>query len=58
MNEAPAVQIAANQSPLFPNIDEAVLANCIVTYQKLGCWTPHVEFTPQALDAVMDVLSI
>ena len=55
MNEAPAAEIAANQSPLFPDIDEAVLANCIATYQKLGCWTPHVEITPQALDVVMDV---
>jgi NitT/TauT family transport system substrate-binding protein len=54
MNEAPAVQISVNQSPLFPNLDEMVLANCIATYQKLGCWTPHVEFKPQAPDAVMD----
>ena len=55
MNETPVAEIAANQSPLFPDIDEAVLANCIATYQKLGCWTPHVEITPKALDVVMDV---
>ena len=55
MNEAPAAEIAANQSPLFPDIDKAVLASCIGTYQKLGCWTRHVEITPQALDVVMDV---
>ena len=55
MNDAPAAEIAANQSPLFPDIDKAVLASCIGTYQKLGCWTRHVEITPQALDVVMDV---
>jgi len=55
MNEAPAAEIAANQSRLFPDIDEDVLATCIGTYQKLGCWTPHVEITPQALEVVMDV---
>ncbi|NKB21758.1 MAG: hypothetical protein GKS01_14800 [Alphaproteobacteria bacterium] len=55
MNEASAAEIAANQKPLFPDIDEAVLADCIGTYQELGCWSPHVEITPQALDVVQDV---
>ena len=27
MNDAPAAEIAANQSPLFPDIDKAVLAS-------------------------------
>lgn len=55
MNEASAAEIAANQKPLFPDIDEAVLATCIATYQQLGCWTPHIEITPQAIEVVQDV---
>ncbi len=55
VNDASAAEIAANQNPLFPAIDEAALANCIATYQKLGCWTPHIEITPQAIDIVQDV---
>lgn len=55
MNEASAAEIAANQKPLFPDIDEAVLATCMATYQQLGCWTPHIEITPQAIEVVQDV---
>ncbi|MBK17293.1 MAG: hypothetical protein CMM52_00430 [Rhodospirillaceae bacterium] len=55
MNETSAAEIAANQSPLFPEIDEAVLATCIATYQKLGCWSPHIEITPEAIGVVQDV---
>ena len=55
MNEAPAAEIARAQKPFFPKIDEAVLADCIATYQKLGCWTPHVEITPAAYGRTLDV---
>jgi NitT/TauT family transport system substrate-binding protein len=55
MNEAPASEIGKAQKVYFPDIDEAVLVNCIATYQQLGCWTPHVDITPQAYDAVLDV---
>ena len=55
MNEASAAEIGKAQKPYFPHIDEAVLVDCIATYQKLGCWTPHVEITPSAFDAVLDV---
>jgi len=55
MNDTPAAEIAKAEKPYFPNIDEAVLAKCIATYQQLGCWTRHVEITPQALDVAMDV---
>ena len=55
MNEAPAAEIARAEKPYFPNIDEAVLAKCIATYQKLGCWTPHVEITEAAYQATLDI---
>ena len=37
------------------DIDEDALADCIATYQALGCWTPHVEITPEAYEAALDV---
>jgi NitT/TauT family transport system substrate-binding protein len=55
MNEASAADIAASQASYFPSIDQDVLATCIGTYQKLGCWTPHVEITPEALEVTLDV---
>ena len=55
MNDTPAAEIARAEKPYFPDIDEAVLARCIETYQKLGCWTRHIEITPAALDVAMDV---
>ena len=55
MNEAPAAEIAKAEKPYFPKIDEAVLAECIATYQKLGCWTPHVEITRAAYERTLDV---
>jgi NitT/TauT family transport system substrate-binding protein len=55
MNETPAAEIAKAEKPYFPDIDEAVLADCIATYQKLGCWTPHVEITRAAYERTLDV---
>ncbi len=55
MNVTPADEIAKTEKPHFPNIDEAVLADCIATYQKLGCWTPHVEITRPAFEAILDI---
>lgn len=55
MNEAPAAEIAKAEKSYFPKIDEQVLAECIATYQKLGCWTPHVEITPAAYEKTLDV---
>jgi len=55
MNETPAAEIARAESPYFPDIDEAVLADCIATYQQLGCWTPHVEITESAYQATLDI---
>jgi NitT/TauT family transport system substrate-binding protein len=55
MNEAPAAEIASAQRSYFPDIDEDVLADCIATYQQLGCWTPHVEITHAAYERTLDV---
>ncbi len=55
MNEAPAAEIARAEKPYFPDIDEKVLADCIATYQQLGCWTPHVEITRPAYERTLDV---
>ncbi len=57
MNEAPAAEIAAAEKPCFPDIDEDVLARCIETYQRLGCWTPHAEITQPAFEAVLEVFA-
>lgn len=55
MNETPAAEIAKAEASYFPKIDEAVLADCIGTYQKLGNWTPHVEITQAAFEATLDI---
>ena len=55
MNETPAATIAKAQKSYFPDIEEAVLADCIATYQKLGCWTPHVEITRAAYEKTLDI---
>ena len=55
MNETPAAEIARAEKPYFPDIDEDVLADCIATYQQLGCWTPHVEITRAAYEKTLDV---
>ena len=55
MNETPAAEIARAEKSYFPDIDEKVLADCIAIYQKLGCWTPHVEITRAAYERTLDV---
>jgi len=55
MNEAPATEIAKAEKAYFPDIGEDVLADCIATYQKLGCWTPHVEITRAAYEKTLDI---
>jgi NitT/TauT family transport system substrate-binding protein len=55
MNETPAGEIARAEKSYFPDIDEKVLADCIGTYQRLGCWTPHVEITRAAYERTLDV---
>jgi NitT/TauT family transport system substrate-binding protein len=55
VTSTPAAEIAAAEAPFFPGIDRAVLAATIAAYQKLGCWTPHVEITRPAFEATLDV---
>jgi NitT/TauT family transport system substrate-binding protein len=55
MLDTPAKEIARAEKSFFPKIDEDVLARCIATYQKLGCWTPHVEITRPAFEVALDV---
>ena len=55
MNDTPAAEIAKAEKPYFPDTDERVLADCIATYQRLGCWTPHVEITQAAYEKTLDV---
>ena len=55
MLDTPAKDIARAEKSFFPKIDEDVLARCIATYQKLGCWTPHVEITRPAFEVALDV---
>jgi NitT/TauT family transport system substrate-binding protein len=55
LNDTPAAEIARAEKPYFPDIGEKVLADCIATYQKLGCWTPHVEITRPAYEKTLDI---
>ena len=55
MNDTSASEIASAQKPLFPKIDEAVLADCIGTYQAMGCWTRHIDITHDGYDAMLDI---
>ena len=51
----PAAEVAKAEASFFPEIAPAVLAATIAYYQKLGCWTPHVEITRPAFEATLDV---
>jgi hypothetical protein len=51
----PAAKIAEAEAEFFPGIDRTVLAATIESYQKLGCWTPHVEITRPAFEVALDV---
>ena len=51
----PAAKVAETESAFFPEIDRAVLASTIAYYQKLGCWSPHVEITRPAFEVALEV---
>ena len=51
----PAIRVAEAEASFFPEIDRAVLTSTIGYYQKLGCWTPHVEITRSAFETTLDV---
>ncbi len=41
--------------PYFKESNRNALAQCIDSYQKLGCWTPHAEITQQAFDNLLEI---
>jgi NitT/TauT family transport system substrate-binding protein len=51
----PPAEVAEAEASFFPEIDRTVLTRTIATYQKLGCWTPHVEITRPAFETTLDV---
>ncbi len=51
----PAETVARTEASFFPGIDQTVLAQTIAAYQKLGCWTPHLEITRSAFEVTLDV---
>ena len=53
--ETPAAKVAEAEAAFFPDIDRAVLTSTIAYYQKLGCWTAHVEITRPAFEVALDV---
>ena len=53
--KSPAAEVAKVEAPYFPSIDIDVLTRTISAYQKLGNWTPHVEITKPAWEAVNDI---
>ena len=57
INATPAAEIAAAEASFFPEIAPEVLTETIGFYQKLGCWTPHVEITQAAYEVTLDVFA-
>jgi NitT/TauT family transport system substrate-binding protein len=57
INETPPSEIAAAEASFFPEIALEVLTETIGFYQKLGCWTPHVEITQAAYEVTLDVFA-
>jgi NitT/TauT family transport system substrate-binding protein len=55
VTKAPAAEVARLEAPYFPKVDLEVLTKTISAYQKLGCWTPHVEITRPAWEGVNEV---
>jgi NitT/TauT family transport system substrate-binding protein len=51
----PAAQVAEAEASFFPEIARPVLTATIAYYQKLGCWSPHVEITRPAFEVALDV---
>ena len=55
MKSTPAAEIASAEKPLFPKIDEAVLAQCIYAYQQMGCWPVEMAITDSGYNAMLDI---
>ena len=37
------------------DLNASEFLNCIETYQKLGCWTPHINITHSAFESTLDI---
>ena len=57
LNETPAGEVARAETSYFPEIDLKVLERCVATYQRLGCWAPHIEITREAFEATLDIFA-
>ena len=57
INDTSAQEIATLLSPEFPQTAPIALANCIDSYQRLGCWSRHIEITPAALEAAQAIFA-
>ena len=51
----PAAEIALAEKSLFPQIDEAVLTQCIHAYQNMGCWPVEMTITDAGYNAMLDI---
>lgn len=50
-----AIEIAKAEKSFFPSIELDVPAQCISSYQQLGCGTSRVEITRPAFEVALDV---
>ncbi|ADE39714.1 ABC transporter substrate-binding protein [Candidatus Puniceispirillum marinum] len=53
----PAAEIAIAEKSLFPQIDEAVLTQCIHAYQNMGCWPVEMSITDAGYNAMLDIFA-
>ena len=57
VRSTPASKIASAQKPLFPKIKEAVLEQCIRSYQEMGCWPENIQITEEGFEAMLDIFA-
>ncbi|NBQ83256.1 MAG: hypothetical protein EBU10_03395, partial [Alphaproteobacteria bacterium] len=57
MATTPAANIAAAEKSLFPQIDEAVLTQCIRAYQEMGCWPEDMAISDAGYNAMLDIFA-
>ena len=57
VRSTPASEIASAQKPLFPKIEEAVLEQCIQSYQEMGCWPENIQITEEGFEAMLDIFA-
>ncbi len=57
MATTPAVEIAAAEKTLFPQIDETVLTQCVQAYQQMGCWPEEMTITDAGYRAMLDIFA-